>query len=261
MISDAMAKVGRKQHITVDVTTAADNNLIVVEGMQFERGYISPYFVTDSERMTCDYDNCKLLLVDKKVKSARDMIVILEEAIKSGFPLLIIATVVKDELGLSLDKVGVEVLGNAARVELGKESCTIVGDGSTNLEVEARVKQINRLIEGTEAEYEKEKLQERAARLSGGVAIIQVGAQTETELKEKKLRVEDALNATKAAVEEGIVIGGGTTFLKLGQFVDGIKEELDNDEQRLGADIIKRALSYPMRLVAFNSGVNGSVTA
>ena len=306
MISDAMAKVGRKGVITLEEARSVDNNLVVVEGMQFERGYISPYFVTDSERMTCSYDNCKLLLVDKKVKSARDMIVILEEAIKQGFPLLIIAedieqealatlvvnklrgalkicalkapgfgerksqylediailtgaTVVKDELGLSLDKVGTEVLGNAARIELGKESCTIVGDGSTNLEVEARVKQINRLCEAAEADYEKEKLQERAARLSGGVAIIQVGAQTETELKEKKLRVEDALNATKAAVEEGIVIGGGCTLLKLSAAVDAIKETLPNEEQKLGADIIKRALKYPMRLIAANAGDNGSV--
>ena len=306
MISDAMAKVGRKGVITLEEARSVDNNLVVVEGMQFERGYISPYFVTDSERMTCSYDNCKLLLVDKKVKSARDMIIILEEAIKQGFPLLIIAedieqealatlvvnklrgalkicalkapgfgerksqylediailtgaTVVKDELGLSLDKVGTEVLGNAARIELGKESCTIVGDGSTNLEVEARVKQINRLVEGTEAEYEKEKLNERAARLSGGVAIIQVGAQTETELKEKKLRVEDALNATKAAVEEGIVIGGGCTLLKLAAAVDDIKATLPNEEQKLGADIIKRALKYPMRLIASNAGDNGSV--
>ena len=306
MISDAMEKVGRTGVITLEEARSVDNNLIVVEGMQFERGYISPYFVTDSERMTCSYDNCKLLLVDKKVKSARDMIIILEEAIKQGFPLLIIAedieqealatlvvnklrgalkicalkapgfgerksqylediailtgaTVVKDELGLSLDKVGTEVLGNAARIELGKESCTIVGDGSTNLEVEARVKQINRLVEGTEAEYEKEKLNERAARLSGGVAIIQVGAQTETELKEKKLRVEDALNATKAAVEEGIVIGGGCTLLKLAAAVDDIKETLPNEEQKLGADIIKRALKYPMRLIASNAGDNGSV--
>lgn len=306
MISDAMAKVGRKGVITLEEAKSVDNNLIVVEGMQFDRGYISPYFVTDSERMTCDYDNCKLLLVDKKIKSARDMITILEEAIKSGFPLLVIAedieqealatlvvnklrgalkicalkapgfgerksqylediailtgaTVVKDELGLSLDKVGPEVLGNAARVELGKESCTIVGDGSTELEVAARVKQINRLCEAAEAEYEKEKLNERAARLSGGVAIIQCGAQTETELKEKKLRVEDALNATKAAVEEGIVIGGGCTLLKLAAAVDDIKKELPNDEQKLGADIIQRALKYPMRLIAANAGDNGSV--
>ena len=306
MISDAMAKVGRKGVITLEEAKSVDNNLIVVEGMQFERGYISPYFVTDSERMTCDYDNCKLLLVDKKIKSARDMITILEDAIQSGYPLLVIAedieqealatlvvnklrgalkicalkapgfgerksqyledigiltgaTVVKDELGLSLDKVGPEVLGNAARVELGKESCTIVGDGSTELEVAARVKQINRLCEAAEAEYEKEKLNERAARLSGGVAIIQCGAQTETELKEKKLRVEDALNATKAAVEEGIVIGGGCTLLKLAAAVEGIKAELPNDEQKLGADIVMRALKYPMRLIAANAGDNGSV--
>ena len=151
------------------------------------------------------------------------------------------------------------MLGNAARVELGKESTTIVGAGDTAAEVAARVKQINRLVEATEADYEKEKLNERAARLSGGVAIIQVGAQTETELKEKKLRVEDALNATKSAVEEGIVIGGGCTFLKLAAAVDEIKATLENDEQRVGADIIKRALSYPIRLVAHNAGVNGSV--
>jgi chaperonin GroEL len=307
MISAAMAKVGRKGVISLEEARSVDNNLIVVEGMQFERGYISPYFVTDSERMTCVYDNCKLLIVDKKISTARDMIGILEQAIQQGFPLMIIAedieqealatlvvnklrgslkicaikapgfgerksqylediailtggTVVKEELGLSLDKCGVEVLGNAARIELGKESCTIVGAGDTAAEVAARVKQINRLIESTEAEYEKEKLNERAARLSGGVAIIQVGAQTETELKEKKLRVEDALNATKAAVEEGIVIGGGCTLLKLAAAVDEIKNTLDNDEQKLGADIIKRALSYPMRLIASNAGVNGSVT-
>merc|ERR1719183_2443443 len=262
MISDAMEKVGRSGVITLEEARSVDNNLIVV---------------------------------DKKIKSARDMITILEDAIQSGYPLLVIAedieqealatlvvnklrgalkicalkapgfgerksqylediailtgaTVVKDELGLSLDKVGTEVLGNAARVELGKESCTIVGDGSTNLEVEARVKQINRLIEGTEAEYEKEKLNERAARLSGGVAIIQVGAQTETELKEKKLRVE-----------EGIVIGGGCTLLKLAAAVEDIKAALPNEEQKLGADIIRKALAYPMRLIASNADDNGSV--
>jgi len=169
------------------------------------------------------------------------------------------AQVVKDELGLSLDKVGEEVLGLAAKVEVSKEACTIVGDGSSEDAVKARVRQIRTLIEGTEAEYEREKLSERVARLSGGVAIIQVGAQTETELKEKKLRVEDALNATKAAVEEGIVIGGGCTLLKLAGRVEGIKAQLKNDEQRVGADIVKRALGYPLRLIAQNAGVNGSV--
>jgi len=306
MISNAMAKVGRQGVITLEESKSTESNLFVVEGMQFDRGYISPYFVTDPERMVAEYDQCRLLLVDKKISTARDIIGILEEAIRGSFPLLIIAedieqealatlvvnklrgalkvaalkapgfgerksqylediailtgaTVVKDELGITLDKATTDVLGIAAKVEVGKESCTIVGDGSTQGEVAARVKQIRRLLEDTEAEYEKEKLNERIARLSGGVAIIQVGAQTETELKEKKLRVEDALNATKAAVEEGIVIGGGSTLLKLAAAVDGIKATLDNDEQKLGADIIKRALFYPLRLIAKNSGENGSV--
>jgi len=144
-------------------------------------------------------------------------------------------------------------------VVIGKEFCTVVGDGRSQKEVEARVKQIRNLVENTEQEYEREKLNERIARLSGGVAIIQVGAQTETELKEKKLRVEDALNATKAAVEEGIVIGGGCTLLKLAAKVDAIKATLENDEQKLGADIIRKALAYPLRLIASNAGVNGSV--
>lgn len=306
MIADAMAKVGRKGVITLEESKGVDNDLYVVEGMQFDRGYMSPYFVTDTERMVAEYDNCKLLLVDKKIATARDMVGILEEAIRVGFPLCIMAedveqealatlvvnklrgslkvcaikapgfgerkssylediailtgaTVVKDELGLSLDKVGMEVLGTAAKVELSKEHCTIVGDGSTAGEVDARVKQINRQLEDAEAAYEKEKLSERAARLSGGVAIIQVGAQTETELKEKKLRVEDALNATKAAVDEGIVIGGGCTLLKLAACVEKVKEQLDNDEQRVGADIIARALPYCLRLVAHNAGEIGSV--
>merc|ERR1712023_304777 len=161
--------------------------------------------------------------------------------------------------GLSLDKVDSSVLGVAAKIEISKENCTIVGDGSTEAEVTARVKQIKRVIEETEQDYEKEKLNERVARLSGGVAIIQVGAQTETELKEKKLRVEDALNATKAAVEEGIVIGGGCTLIKLAGMVDDFKGDLPNDEQIMGADIVKRALAYPIKLVSENAGVNGSV--
>merc|ERR1711904_425623 len=169
------------------------------------------------------------------------------------------ATVVKEELGLDVSTVGPEVLGQAAKVTLSKENCVIVGDGSTQGEVEARVKQIKVLLEEAEAEYEREKLSERIAKLSGGVAIVQVGAQTETELKEKKLRVEDALNATKAAVEEGIVIGGGCTLLKLAAKVPEIRETLDNDEQKIGADIVQRALGYPLKLIAENAGTNGSV--
>ncbi|CAA3023709.1 ru large subunit-binding subunit beta, chloroplastic [Olea europaea subsp. europaea] len=306
MIAEAMRKVGRKGVVTLEEGRSSENSLYVVEGMQFDRGYISPYFVTDSEKMAVEYDNCKLLLVDKKITNARDLVSILEDAIRGGYPVLIIAedieqealatlvvnklrgslkiaalkapgfgerksqylddiailtggTVIREEVGLSLDTAGGEVLGLAAKVVLTKDTTTIVGDGSTQEAVNKRVAQIRTLVESAEQDYEKEKLNERIAKLSGGVAVIQVGAQTETELKEKKLRVEDALNATKAAVEEGIVVGGGCTLLRLAAKVDAIKDTLDNDEQKVGADIVKRALSYPMKLIAKNAGVNGSV--
>ncbi|KAM0038647.1 putative chaperonin Cpn60/TCP-1 family, groEL-like apical domain superfamily [Helianthus debilis subsp. tardiflorus] len=308
MIAEAMSKVGRKGVVTLEEGKSAENSLYVVEGMQFDRGYISPYFVTDSEKMTAEYENCKLLLVDKKITNARDLIGVLEDAIKNGYPILIIAedieqealatlvvnklrgslkiaalkapgfgerksqylddiailtggTVIRDEVGITLDKADSSVLGHAAKVVLSKDNTTIVGDGSTQEAVEKRVAQIRNLIEMAEQEYEKEKLNERIAKLSGGVAVIQVGAQTETELKEKKLRVEDALNATKAAVDEGIVVGGGCTLLRLASKVDAIKETLDNDEEKVGADIVKRALSYPLKLIAKNAGVNGSVVS
>nr|XP_034932287.1 chaperonin 60 subunit beta 2, chloroplastic isoform X1 [Populus alba]XP_034932288.1 chaperonin 60 subunit beta 2, chloroplastic isoform X1 [Populus alba] len=342
MIAEAMSKVGRKGVVTLEEGKSADNSLYVVEGMQFDRGYISPYFVTDSEKMSVEYENCKLLLVDKKITNARDLISILEDAIRAGYPVLIIAedieqealatlvvnklrgalkiaalkapgfgerksqylddiailtggTVIREEVGLSLDKVGKEVLGHASKVVLTKDTTTIVGDGSTQEAVNKRVAQIRNLIEvpilpshlslqkcmcfflppvwfvdakckiiimqAAEQDYEREKLNERIAKLSGGVAVIQVGAQTETELKEKKLRVEDALNATKAAVEEGIVVGGGCTLLRLASKVDAIKDSLENDEEKVGADIVKRALSYPLKLIAKNAGVNGSVVS
>ncbi|CAI0440521.1 unnamed protein product [Linum tenue] len=304
MIAEAMSKVGRKGVVTLEEGKSAENNLYVVEGMQFDRGYISPYFVTDSEKMSVEYDNCKLLLVDKKISNARDLVNILEDAIRSGFPIVIVAedieqealatlvvnklrgalkiaalkapgfgerksqylddiailtggTVIREEVGLSLDKVGKEVLGTASKIVLTKDTTTIVGDGSTQEAVNKRVAQIRNLIEAADQDYEREKLNERIAKLSGGVAVIQVGAQTETELKEKKLRVEDALNATKAAVEEGIVVGGGCTLLRLASKVDAIKDSLEN----VGADIVKRALSYPLKLIAKNAGVNGSVVS
>ncbi|KAF5748841.1 chaperonin 60 subunit beta 2 [Tripterygium wilfordii] len=273
MIAEALSKVGRKGVVTLEEGKSAENSLYVVEEMQFDRGYISPYFVTDSEKMAVEYENCKLLLIDKKITNARDLINILEDAIRGSYPVVIIAedieqealatlvvnklrgalkiaalkapgfgerksqylddiailtggTVIRDEVGLALDKVAKEVLGNASKVVLTKDTTTIVGDGSTQDVVEKRVAQIRNLIEAAEQDYEKEKLNERIAKLSGGVAVIQVGAQTETELKEKKLRVEDALNATK-----------------------------------VGADIVKRALSYPLKLIAKNAGVNGSAVS
>ncbi|EFN51452.1 hypothetical protein CHLNCDRAFT_59809 [Chlorella variabilis] len=306
LISDAMMRVGRAGVVTMEESKTAEDSLHVVEGMQFDRGYISPYFVTDPERMVAEYENCKLLLVDKKISTARDMIGILEGAIRGGHPLLIMAEdieqealatlvvnklrgtlkvvavkapgfgerkssylediailtggqLVKDELGISLDKADDSILGLAAKVSVSKEHITIVGDGSTQADVEARVKQIKNLVAETDAEYEKEKLNERIARLSGGVAVIQVGAQTETELKEKKLRVEDALNATKAAVEEGIVTGGGCALLRLSSMVDAFKAGLTDEEQKVGADIVKRALPYSLKLIANNAGDNGSV--
>nr|XP_043627205.1 ruBisCO large subunit-binding protein subunit beta, chloroplastic [Erigeron canadensis] len=306
MIAEAMSKVGRQGVVTLEEGKSAENYMYVVEGMQFDRGYISPYFVTDSEKMTVEYENCKLLLVDKKITNARDLVSVLEDAIKGGYPILIIAedieqealatlvvnklrgslkiaalkapgfgerksqylddiavltggTVIREEIGLNLETAGSEVLGLAAKVVLTKDTTTIVGDGTTQELVNKRVVQIRNLVEAAEQDYEKEKLNERIAKLSGGVAVIQVGAQTETELKEKKLRVEDALNATKAAVAEGIVVGGGCTLLRLAAKVDSIKDTLDNDEQKVGADIVKRALCYPMKLIAKNAGVNGSV--
>lgn len=306
LIQSAMARVGRQGVVTMEESKTAEDSLTVVEGMQFDRGYISPYFVTDPERMVAEYENCKILMVDKKISTARDMIGILEGAIRSGSPLLIMAEdieqealatlvvnklrgtlkvcavkapgfgerktsylediailtggqMVKEELGINLETCDESVLGTAAKVVVSKESITIVGDGSSQADVEARVKQIKNIVANTEQEYEKEKLNERIARLSGGVAVIQVGAQTETELKEKKLRVEDALNATKAAVEEGIVTGGGCTLLRLSGKIDSFKDTLVNDEQRMGADVVRRALPYSLKLIASNAGDNGSV--
>lgn len=306
MIAEAMRKVGSKGVVTLEEGTSAVSTSYVVEGMQFDRGYISPYFVTDSEKLVAEYENCKVLLVDKKITKASDLVNVLEDAIKANYPILMIAedieqeplatlvvnklrgilriaamkapgygdrrhqymddisvltgaTVIRDEVGLSLDKVGGEVLGHAAKIVLTKENATIVGDGSTQEAVAKRIAQIKRQLEDVDQEYEREKLNERIAKLSSGVAVIQVGAQTETELKEKKLRVEDALNATKAAVEEGIVVGGGCTLLRLSMKVDAITETLENDGQKLGADIVKRALSYPLDLIAKNAGVNGAV--
>ncbi|KAL9352364.1 hypothetical protein Peur_055044 [Populus x canadensis] len=306
MISDALQQVGRRGVVTIEKGRCTENILEIVEGMQFDRGYLSPYFVTDRQRMVVEFHNCKLLLVDKKIQNAKGVFKILDNAVKEMYPIVIVAedvdqealapiirnklkgllkgaaikapafgerkshylddiailtggTVIRDDMGLKLEKAGKEVLGTATKVVITKDSTLIVTDGSTREAVEKRVSQICSLVENTEEKFQKKILNERIARLSGGIAILQVGAQTQVELKDKLLRIEDALNATKAAIEEGVVVGGGCSLLRLSTKVDGIKELLDNEEQKIGAEIFKRALSYPARLIAKNAGVNGNV--
>ncbi|KAF3432029.1 hypothetical protein FNV43_RR26768 [Rhamnella rubrinervis] len=306
MISDAISQVGKRGVVKIEKGKSIENSLEIVEGMQFDRGYLSPYFVTDRKKMTVEFNDCKLLLVDKKITNAKEMFKILDGAVKEKYPIVLVAediekealapvirnklkgvlqaaaikapafgerkshylddisiltggTVIRDEMGLTLDKVGKEVLGTATRVVITKDSTLIVTDGSTREAVEKRVCQIRQLIENTEENFQKKILDERIARLSGGIAILQVGAQTQVELKDKQLRIEDALNATKAAIEEGVVVGGGCSLLRLSTKVDEIKDALDNEEQRIGAQIFKIALSYPVKLIAKNAGVNGNV--
>ncbi|GAA0177541.1 hypothetical protein LIER_29709 [Lithospermum erythrorhizon] len=306
MIADAIRYVGRQGFVTTQKGNLPKTNLEFVEGMQFERGYLSPYFVTDRSKMTVEFDNCKVLLVDKTITDPMDMFKFLDYAFQEELQILIIAediekkalspiikskikgtlkaaaikapafgerkshylddiatltggTVIRDEMGLTLGNCGIEVLGNATKVVITKDSTLIVTDGSTREAVMTRVSQLQKLVENTEENFQKKILNERIARLSGGIAILQVGAQTQVELKDKQLRIEDALNATKAAIEEGVVVGGGCCLLRLSLKVDGIKECLDNEEQKIGADIMKRALLYPTRQIAKNAGVNGNV--
>ncbi|XP_031261327.1 chaperonin 60 subunit beta 4, chloroplastic-like [Pistacia vera] len=306
MIFDALQQVGRKGVVTIEKGKCAENSLQIVEGMHFDRGYLSPYFVTDRQKMTVEFHNCKLLLVDKKITNPKDMFKILDSAVKEKYPVVIVAegieqpalallirnklkgvlkaaaikapafgerkshclddiavltggTVIRDEMGLTLDKARKEVLGTAVKVVITQDSTLIVTDGSTRAALENRVSEIRGLVENTEENFQKKILKERIARLSGGIAILQVGAQTAVELKDKQLRIEDALNATKAAIEEGVVVGGGCSLLRLSTKVESIKELLENEEQKIGAEIFKRALCYPTRLIAKNAGVNGNV--
>ncbi|XP_078443519.1 TCP-1/cpn60 chaperonin family protein [Wolffia australiana] len=306
MLADALRRVGRKGVVRIEKGKSTENTLEVVEGMQFDRGYLSPYFTTDRVSRTAEFENCKVLLVDKKITSAKEMSKILDSAVREKYPLLIVgddveqdvlgplirnklrglikvavikapsfgerkshylddiailtgATVVRDDAGLSLEKVGKEVLGSALKVVVTKDSTLLVTDGSTQALVDTRVQQISNLLKNTDEKFKKNILSERIARLSSGIAILKVGAPTEVELKNKLLRVEDALNATKAAIDEGVVVGGGCSLLRLSHKVDCIKDSLDNEEQKVGADIFKRALSYPTKLIAKNAGKNGNV--
>ncbi|KAG6574020.1 Chaperonin 60 subunit beta 4, chloroplastic, partial [Cucurbita argyrosperma subsp. sororia] len=306
MISDALRQVGRKGVVQIEKGKSIDNSLQIVEGMQFDSGYLSPYFVTDRQKMIVEFHDCKLLLVDKKISDPKEMFKILDSAVKEKYPIVILAegieqaalapvirnklrgvlkaaavkapafgerkshylddiatltgaTVIREDSGLTLEKTGKEVLGSATKVVISKDSTLIVTDGTTREAVQKRVLQIQKLLENTEEKFPKKILNERIARLSGRIAILQVGAQTQVELKDKQLRIEDALNASKAAIEEGVVVGGGCCLLRLSTKVDAIKNVLENEEQMIGAEIFKRALSYPTRLIARNAGVNGSV--
>ncbi len=304
LIAEAMEKVGKDGVITVEEAKGINDDLEVVEGMQFDRGYLSPYFVTNTEKMTCELENPLLLITDAKITSLKDLVPVLEQIQQSGRPLLIISddlegealatlvlnrlkgvlniaavkapgfgdrkkemlkdiailtggTVITEELGLSLDKATLAELGQAARVVIDKDNTVIVDGKGEASDVEARVAEIRIQIENTTSEYDKEKLQERLAKLSGGVAVIKVGAATETEMKEKKDRVDDALSATKAAVDEGIVIGGGAALIKASQAVN---LDLQNDEA-VGAEIILRAVYAPMKQIAQNAGFDAGVVA
>ncbi len=304
LIAEAMEKVGKDGVITVEEAKGINDELEVVEGMQFDRGYLSPYFITNSEKMIAELQNPLILITDSKITSLKDLIPLLEQTQQTSRPLLIIAddvegealatlvlnrlkgvlniaavkapgfgdrkkemlkdiailtggTVITEELGLTLEKTTIDQLGQAARVVIDKDNTTIVDGKGDKEAVEARVKEIKVQLENTTSDYDREKLQERLAKLSGGVAVIKVGAATETEMKEKKDRVDDALSATKAAVEEGIVIGGGAALVKAG---NGVKLELEGDEQ-VGADIILRAIQAPIKQIASNAGFDAGVVA
>jgi chaperonin GroEL len=303
IIAEAMDKVGKDGVITVEEAKTLDTSLDVVEGMQFDRGYLSPYFVTDPERMEVVLENPVILIHEKKISSMKDLLPVLEQVARLGRPLVIVAEDVEGEalatlvvnklrgtlqaaavkapgfgdrrkamlediailtggraitedLGIKLENIKLEDLGKAKKITIDKDNTTIVEGAGTSSAIEGRVKQIRAQVEDTTSDYDREKLQERLAKLVGGVAVIKVGAATETEMKEKKARVEDAMHATKAAVEEGIVAGGGVALVRGGKALESLKLEGD---QKVGLDIIRRAIEEPMRHIAANAGAEGSI--
>ncbi len=304
IIAQAMDKVGKEGVITVEEGSGLENELDIVEGMQFDRGYLSPYFINNQENMSADLEEPYVLLCDKKITNIRDMLPILESVAKAGKPLMVIAedvegealatlvvnnmrgiikivaakapgfgdrrkamlqdiavltggTVISEEVGLTLEGASLDDLGQAKRITSNKENTTIVDGGGAKADIEARIRPIRTEIEDTSSDYDREKLQERLAKLAGGVAVIKVGAATEVEMKEKKARVEDALNSTRAAVEEGIVAGGGVALVRILQKIEGLKG--DNEDQTVGIQIAARAMAHPLRQIAINAGADGSV--
>ncbi len=304
IIAEAMGKVGKEGVITVEEGSGLDNELEIVEGMQFDRGYLSPYFINQAESQSVELEDPYILLFDKKIANIRDLLPLLEGVAKSGRPLLVIAEdiegealatlvvnnirgivkvagvkapgfgdrrkamlqdiailtggqVIAEEVGLSLEKATLEDLGNAKKVQITKDNTTLIDGAGTGSDIKSRIDQINREIEDSTSDYDKEKLQERVAKLSGGVAVVKVGAATEIEMKEKKARVEDALHATRAAVEEGVVAGGGVAFIRARVSLEGL--EGDNDDQNVGINILKKALEEPLRQIVRNAGNDASV--
>ena len=306
LISDAMEKVGKEGVITVEEAKSLETNLSLVEGMQFDRGYISPYFVTNADSMTAELEDALVLLYEKKISNMKELLPVLEKIAQTGKPFIIIAEdiesealatlvlnkmrgalnvcavkapgfgdrrkamlediailtggqVISEDLGMKLENATIEQLGKAKKITVDKENTTIVEGGGKKGEVQARVSVIKKQIEETDSDYDREKLQERLAKLSGGVAVINIGAATEVEMKEKKARVEDALSATRAAVEEGVIPGGGITYLHAQAKLDSIK--LENADEQVGVNIVKRAIEEPIRMIAANAGLDGSVVA
>ena len=305
-IADAMQKVGNEGVITVEENKGLETETVVVEGMQFDRGYLSPYFVTNADKMTAELEDCMILLHEKKLSSLQPMVPLLESVIQSQKPLLIIAEdvegealatlvvnklrgglkiaavkapgfgdrrkamlqdiailtggqVISEDLGMKLESVTMDMLGSAKKVQITKDETTVVDGAGESAEIQARVAQIRNQIEETSSDYDREKLQERVAKLAGGVAVIRVGGMTEVEVKERKDRVDDALNATRAAVQEGVVVGGGVALVQGGKALDGVTGA--NTDQDAGVAIVKRAIEAPLRQIAENAGVDGAVVA
>ena len=304
LIADAMKRVSKDGVITVEESKGTDTYMEEVLGMQFDRGYLSPYFVTDTENMVTDYENPFILIHDKKISNMQDIVPILEKVVQSGRPLLIIAediesqalgvlvvnrlraqlkvvavkapgfgdrrkamlediailtggTVISEEKGYKLENAGMEHLGRAEKITVDKDNTTIVNGGGNEEQIQARINQIKAQIESTTSDYDREKLQERLAKLSGGVAVLYIGAATEVEMKEKKDRVDDALHATRAAVEEGIVAGGGVALVRAMECLS--KVEGANEDEKIGVQIVRKSLEAPLRIIADNAGVEGSV--
>jgi chaperonin GroEL len=306
MIATAMDKVTKDGVITVEESKSLATELEVVEGMQIDRGYVSPYFITDQEKQIVEFENPFILITDKKISAIADLVPVLENVARSARPLLIIAEdidgealatlvvnkargvlnvaaikapsfgdrrkaalediailtggrVISEDIGLSLDTATLDMLGKARSIIIEKDNTTLVADGGNKADIDKRVAQIRQQLAETDSDYDSEKLQERIAKLAGGVAVIKVGAATETELKERKLRIVDALNATKAAVEEGIIAGGGSTLIHLASKVEAFKNTLTIEEEKIGAEIVIKAIESPLRQIANNAGVEGSV--